>query len=135
MLALIVQTGTLWSQAHASPKIGILDISRQGGGLFQPHSSHQNGLDADIRYVRNDGQEIGLDLQSQPSAYSRQLTIELLTLLAASGQVTEVFVDPAAQITQGDVPGTTIVVDPSGEHINHFHIRLIDPDGGDSNVC
>lgn len=132
---LLIQSGLTWNQSHASPRFGVLDISKQGGGPFTGHASHQNGLDADIRYVLNDGVEAGLDLQTQSAAYSRQLTIELLNLLAASGQVEKVFVDPAAQITQSDVPGTTVVVDSSGTHVNHFHVRIIDPDGDDSNVC
>src|SRR5256885_874419 len=31
------------------------DMSLINGGTFSPHVDHQNGLDVDVRYVRNDG--------------------------------------------------------------------------------
>ncbi len=65
MNQLIADTGDEWYQLHASPRINVLDISRQGGGPFLPHGSHQNGLDVDIRYVRNDGQDGPLDLGTE----------------------------------------------------------------------
>lgn len=33
------------------PKVRIGDISKRGGGPFQPHSSHQHGRDVDVGYV------------------------------------------------------------------------------------
>ena len=47
----------------AAPRVGIADLSRPHGGAFGEqfgglgHSSHQNGLDADILYPRVDGLE------------------------------------------------------------------------------
>lgn len=126
-----------WFAAHTSgPRLQFGDISRQGGGYFYPHSSHQNGLDVDLRYVRNDGTEGPLNLSSQYSSYSRTLTIELLRFFADTlGRAQKVFVDPNSGITSADVPGLEVVVDTSGEHVDHMHLRIYDPDGPDTNNC
>jgi murein endopeptidase len=97
------------------------------------HACHQNGLEADIRYVRNDNIEGPLNLGSQSSLYDRARTVELLWMIASSGAVDLIYVDPAANISATDVPG--VVIDPSGVHVDHFHVRLTDPDGPDANNC
>jgi hypothetical protein len=52
-----------------------------------------------------------------------------------TGVVDLIYVDPLANITPTDVPG--IVVDNGADkvHKNHFHVRLRDTDGPDSNNC
>ena len=52
-----------------------------------------------------------------------------------SGVVDHVRLDPAAQISQSDLPGITVIIDTMGGHADHFHIQLKDPDGPDSNNC
>jgi murein endopeptidase len=135
IIQLIADTAATWTNSHSAPNIGVGDISLEGGGPFQGHSCHQNGTEADIRYVRNDGQDSGLDLSVQPGLFSKALTIELMNLFAQSGLVDTIFVDPASGITSADVPGVTISYDYSGVHINHFHVRMYDPDGDDTNFC
>ncbi len=135
MLTLIANVGASWNALHQAPNVGVGDISRNGGGSFPPHNCHQNGRDADIRYLRADAQDLPLDLTTDPSAYSRELTLELLNMIAATGVVSEIIVDPAASISPSDVGGTTIVIDNSGEHRNHFHVEIDDPDGDDANQC
>ena len=69
--------GAAWQRAHPQgPRIGIGHLSLRGGGPTPEHSSHQNGLDVDIRPVRNDGREESVYYQW--SQYSRSLTQELV---------------------------------------------------------
>ena len=135
-IRLIQAVGNRWFQSHPTPHIGILDISRSLGGSFPPHSEHQNGLDIDVRYVRNDGQDGPLDLadpNQMQNLYSRALTIELLNLFAANGELYRILLSPLSNITSADVPGATIV--QTSGHDNHFHVSLVDPDGTDTNNC
>lgn len=44
---------TFYSLADFLPREQPGDMSRQLGGAFSPHVEHQNGLDVDVRYVRN----------------------------------------------------------------------------------
>jgi murein endopeptidase len=133
MHKLIKDVGAQWSAPHPTPRIGILDISRQNGGLFSPHDSHQNGLDVDVRYVRNDGTEGALDLSTQFAQYSKPLTVEMLNLFAASGQVTLILVNSVSQISGADVPDATVI--QAAGHLDHLHIRIADPDEDDSKSC
>ncbi|MBH0178741.1 MAG: hypothetical protein HP491_12960 [Nitrospira sp.] len=143
-IQLIQTVGAQWFQSHPTPQIGIGDISRENGGPFWhlttnvlEHDEHQNGLDFDVRYVRNDGKDLGLDLSvpNQKKLYSKVLTLELLRLFAANGSLSRIIVDPNAGILSADVPGVTILVDKKGTHRDHFHVSLVDPDGPDSNNC
>jgi hypothetical protein len=91
-----------------------------------------------MRYVRNDAQASSLDLLTQFSLYDKALTVELLNLWISTGRVQSIIVHPASQITAGDVPGATLIVEtPSSNpvHHNHIHLQLIDEDGPDSNNC
>jgi murein endopeptidase len=107
-----------WNQARPNgPRIGIGDISFQGGGLMPPHKSHQVGLDADIRLMRNDGRE--LPIKFQDPAYSRTLTQELVNRIIANGilRVQYIFFnDPQVQSVR-----------PWPGHDNHLHVRFYPP--------
>jgi hypothetical protein len=136
---LIEIVGAQWTP---NPRFGYLDVSRQLGGQFLPHDEHQNGLDIDLRYVRNNGTEGPLDFDNptQASLYSRDLTIQLLNLFATNGTLDKIIVSPNAGISSADVPGVNVVIDngtptKAREHQNHIHISLVDPDGPDSNNC
>lgn len=134
-ISLIQTVATQWSQSHPTPRIGILDISSEMGGPFFPHSEHQNGLDIDVRYVRNDGAELGVNLsiQNQKKKYSKALTIDLLRKFAANGSLYRILVSPLSGISSADVPGVNIV--QTSGHDDHFHVSLVDPDGPDTNNC
>jgi hypothetical protein len=138
----IKEVGALWYSAHGNSAAPLQtgDISKLGGGLWSEHpgGSHQNGLNIDMRYVRNDAQASSLDLLTQFSLYDKALTVELLNLWISTGRVQSIIVHPASQITAGDVPGATLIVEtPSSNpvHHNHIHLQLIDEDGPDSNNC
>jgi murein endopeptidase len=149
---LIQTVGTQWAQNHPTPRIRILDLSRQNGGEFRnqqtqkkEHKCHQNGLDIDVRYVGNNG-ETAIDLMNTKdltNVYNRSATIDLMRLFAANGSISRIIVDPNAGISSADVPNTTIELDVCQEpditqcrgHRDHFHVALNDPDGPDSNNC
>jgi len=79
----LVRIAAAWNKAHPSgSRIGIGNISLQRGGKMNPHVSHQNGRDVDIRLVTNNSKEIGLTYKN--AAYSRSLTQELVNLIRSS---------------------------------------------------
>lgn len=57
--------GAAREMTHLYPKniVQVGGISKEGGGFFPPHKSHQNGLDADIAYMGVDGfdSQVGKD--------------------------------------------------------------------------
>lgn len=110
--------GAAWHQAHPQgPRIGISDLSLQGGGRIGGHVSHQKGVDVDIWPVRNDGREERVVYQS--SSYSRSLTQELVNLIRANGVLRVQYIffnDP--QVTG---------VSKWPNHDNHLHVRFFLP--------
>lgn len=137
----IQEVGALWYSAHPSgPPLQTGDISQSGGGLWAEHpgGSHQNGLNIDMRYVRNDAKALSLNLLTQASLYDKALTVELLNLWVSTGRVQSIRLHPASQITASDVSGVTLTFDDPNQspvHHNHIHLQLIDEDGPDSNNC
>jgi penicillin-insensitive murein endopeptidase len=136
LIETIKDVGNRWYQIHPSgPRMATGDTSKAGGGSWSPnHQCHQNGLEVDVRYLKNSG-EGPLDLITDPSTYSKALTIQLLQEYVGTGRVRRIYVDPAADITATDVPGVEIDNGPNRTHRNHFHVELNDPDGADSNNC
>jgi hypothetical protein len=120
-----------WKQRHLQgPRIGIGDISCQGGGSMVPrHKSHQKGIDVDIRPARGDGREEPVSYRAKVRgawrmnpAYSRDLTQELVKLIRANCilQVDRIFFnDPK-------VKGVKYY----RNHDDHLHIRFYPPGAG-----
>ncbi len=102
----------------------INDISKHGGGRFC-HHNHQNGLEADIRYVRNDGKEDAVDAFEPGFSYplSRMLINvfragpDLVTIIGSDNR------DPDGQSLSG------VKQDKDDIHDDHFHVEFRDPDG------
>jgi hypothetical protein len=76
LINMIEAAGRTWSDHNCvPPRINVGDLSwgdtstLEFGGYFYPHICHQNGLEVDIRYVRNDGQDESLNVRTQPSLY------------------------------------------------------------------
>ncbi|HEY9852945.1 MAG TPA: penicillin-insensitive murein endopeptidase [Leptolyngbyaceae cyanobacterium] len=118
----VIQTlqyiGTEWSKKYPNgPRIGIGNISLQGGGPMHPHKTHQHGLDVDIALVANTNEEIGLTWKD--TKYSRQRTQELVNLIRNNpnlGIRTILFNDP-------EVPG----VQRWAGHDDHLHVSFLSP--------
>ena len=104
-----------------TPRVGIGDLSRPNGGDFgkrfgsPDHSSHQNGLDADIYYPRRDGRERE---PWRPGQIDRNLAQDLVDRFVAAG-AQFVFVGPHTGLT-----GPSHIVQPLANHDNHMHVRL-----------
>ena len=102
-------------------RVGIMDLSRPHGGRFGKnfgglgHASHQNGLDADILYPRNDGTE---QRAVKPSQVDRELAQDLVDRFVAAGAV-KVFVGPRLNLK-----GPRKVVVPLIHHDDHLHVRI-----------
>lgn len=110
-----------WQAAHPKgPRIGIGNISLQGGGPMPPHSSHHNGLDVDIRLVTNNGKEIGLTYKS--AEYSRTLTQELVNLIRANSVL-------KVKIILFNDPNVSGVMFWKG-HDDHLHVAFRPPGSG-----
>lgn len=116
----IISLGQWWEQAYPNaPRLGIGDLSNEGGGSFDLHSSHENGLDVDIRLPRADGNEG----QSNPGNYDRRTTQAIVDHVVARG-AEYVFYGPNL-----DVRGPRGIVMTWPNHDDHLHVRFPDPDG------
>jgi murein endopeptidase len=113
-----------FAMAHPrAPRIGIGDLSRPHGGDFGPrfglpgHASHQNGLDADLYYPREDGREVPPQSVDQ---IDLRLSQDLVDRFIEAG-AEKVFVGPNTGLT-----GPPDIVVPLVNHDNHLHVRLPD---------
>lgn len=95
---------------------------------FPRHESHQNGLDVDVRYLRQNGDQTPLDLAGPDSIfYDNDATLDLLYCFLLSGPVQRILIDTVyAKVSRGGYED--IIVHHTG-HRNHFHVRITDPDG------
>jgi len=122
-LLLAVQRRYGDSEPGARPLL-IGDLSRPRGGDFGTrygiigHSTHQNGLDADIYYPRRDRR---LTVPETVGKVDLRLSQRLLDLLVAAGAQT-VLVGPNTGLK-----GPAGVVKPYPNHDNHMHVRIANP--------
>jgi murein endopeptidase len=104
-----------------APRVGIADLSRPHGGKFGKnfgglgHSSHQNGLDADVLYPRLDGLE---RRARAPAMVDRQLAQELVDRFVDAGAV-RVFTGPRVGLR-----GPRGIVAELVHHDDHMHVRI-----------
>jgi len=110
--------------ARAEPRaLSMLvgDLSRTRGGDFGPqygfvgHSTHQNGLDADIYYPRRDGRQ---RVPKTVAQVDRRRAQRLVDLFVAADSET-VLVGPNVGLS-----GPPDVVQPYPGHDNHLHVRI-----------
>lgn len=114
--------------AELEPRRGPMlvgDLSRPRGGDFGitygivGHSTHQNGLDADIYYPRTDGRPRAPRTVPQ---VNRRLAQRLVDLFVQAG-ADKVLVGPNL-----DLRGPPGVVIAYPNHDNHLHVRIANPD-------
>lgn len=94
-------------------KVEIGNISRFGGGVHNPHKSHRNGQQIDIRPLRGDG-KTGSGLTFKSGAYSRQLTQKFVDMVRKDSPGVIIF------FNDRKVKGVT----PLGGHDNHLHFSF-----------
>jgi murein endopeptidase len=111
-----------YRDAHPeAPRVGVADLSRPHGGIFDRryggdgHASHQNGLDVDILYPRNDRVE---KAALRPAQVDRALAQDLVDRFTATGAQ---FVFVGRQV---GLRGRKKVVVPIGNHEDHIHVRF-----------
>ncbi|MDH7809537.1 MULTISPECIES: penicillin-insensitive murein endopeptidase [unclassified Rhizobium] len=95
-------------------RVGIGDISKEGGGPISGHDSHQKGVDVDVRVPRHDDREEASNFRH--SSYSRQRTQRLVELFRTNGIFRVKFIffnDP-------QVHGVSYWKN----HDNHLHVRF-----------
>ena len=130
-----------------APDVLIGDLSRQAGGRFQPHSSHQNGLDADVAYYQVGETELcrmetispeQLDVERQWYLFHGWLREGIVEYIfveyplqeplyawAAARGATEAELATWFQFPRGRSASAGIIRHHAG-HANHFHVRFID---------
>ena len=116
----IIDLGKWWTATYpGAPRLGVGDLSFKGGGPFDLHASHENGLDVDIRMPRADGTEG----QVGPGSYDRARTQAMVNHLVGRG-AEFIFYGPNIKVTG---PAGIVMIWPN--HDDHLHIRFPDPDG------
>ncbi len=127
------------------PDLVVQDLSYENGGPMSPHSSHQNGRDADVTYYQVDSDDVSEwqavapdDLDVQPQWYLFRSWIE-------QGAVEYIFVDASLQVPMYEYARSRGATDeqldawfeyPSGGgvirhepgHDDHFHVRFVEPE-------
>ena len=96
------------------PRIGIGDISLQGGAETDPHSGHRNGTTVDIRPMLTTGAEVAVGAYELNDAYDRQRTQEL---------VDEIRKDPNVDFILFNDPQIQGVSASDSSHNNHLHVQ------------
>jgi hypothetical protein len=115
------------------PEYGVGDLSKGNkltrvfGGQWD-HTSHENGLDVDLRYLRLTSDTGRMDLSTSDSFnYDPQVTMDLLSCFLSFENVTKIFLDTA--LAHVNRQGNARLVHDPAEHYHHFHVRIRDPDG------
>lgn len=124
LVSQIMDLGEWWARTHPGrAPLGVGDLSLPHGGVFGGpgvgHSSHQNGLDVDIRLPRRDN----VTGPANPGNYDRALTQQVVDRLVAQG-ASLVLIGPSLDLTG---PAGVVVRWPN--HDDHLHARFPDPDG------
>ncbi len=146
MASLLINSAPLVQEKYPTTLLRIGGIAQQTGGPYKPHSSHQNGLDADIQFVGTVKYQSVLDANGvvtplfdveQNWFYWRLVTMQQMKV---SGKVTSavsmILVDPRiktylcawaksreAQLDALDYEVLT-KLRPTEGHDDHFHLRL-----------
>ena len=128
-------------------RLQVGDLSAERGGKISLHSSHQNGLDVDLRFFGVDGREQDPSLVNGfderfvrggrvTDNFDREQNWELVSHLVGSGKVQRIFIDPAIKREFCRRAGTSSEVDevlrrlrPYPNHDDHIHVRLYCPAG------
>ena len=88
MMTVLLYVEHNW-QTEDQRKFGIGNISLAGREVFEPHASHQNGLQVDVRPLRIDGNHV--PVKYFQSGYDKAATTRLIGLFQSHPMVTKVF--------------------------------------------
>ena len=105
-----------WARRHPDLKLVVADLSLRGGGNFPGHGGdHQDGREADIWPLTNNGQPEPTNIYA-PN-YSPKLTTELIHLFKEINPAAVIYFDDPALVSAGLVRATL-------DHNNHMHVLL-----------
>lgn len=152
---LLVATDFLGANFPDAEILQVGDLSARAGGVAKGHASHQNGLDADLVYLRRNGhvQTPGADYWDEdfvsgnkPTAnFNSERNLALFRHLVANTPVERIFVDSTIKINlcqyalkNGMMKDPQIVetlrrLRVQNLHRTHFHIRISCP--ADDHEC
>ncbi len=125
-------------------RLQIGDLSQKKGGRISRHASHQNGLDVDIMYFRNDYREQEVEYNGfdedfvhahkLSSNFDKKRNWELFKYLVTNYRVNRIFVDKVIKQEMCQYAQVIGEFDSGHEvlrrlrhwkfHGNHMHIRL-----------
>jgi murein endopeptidase len=111
MLSLISWVENKW-QATDPRKFGVGNISQADGPKFPKHHSHRNGLQVDVRALRIDGKQAGVEWTH--ASYDRAATARLIAIFNAHPLVKKIY------FNDHKVPGVLPLI----HHDNHFHVEV-----------
>ncbi len=130
LINMIEGAGRDWdAEYNDGSSIGVGDLSYGDleylyfGGPFEPHGSHQNGLDVDMRYMRTDGARSGINIALCPDDYDNGKTQDLIDYLEANANINVIYVDMDHAFLSGRY------LEHMSGHSDHIHVRIVDPDG------
>ena len=147
LVRFIEGAGRWWEQLRSrNVRMQVGDLSLKEGGTFpglpgvtgceQGHAYHQQGIDVDVRYVRNDGGVGPFNICSDSTLYDPAETSVLISSFLhaelsddANARIDSVFVDlNCLRFPDTTTSGRRWAFHKDG-HQNHFHVRIRDPDG------
>ena len=115
---LLIKIAGLWHDLHPDHPISIGQISHEGGGsFFPPHHQHKFGVEADMRPLSKDGQDLHLTFSSPE--YSRDLTREFVQLLRSNATMHRVFFNDPKLIAES-------LTSHAQGHDDHLHLWFED---------
>jgi LysM repeat protein len=126
------------------PSLVVHDVSYEHGGRMEPHASHQNGLDVDISYYRNNCEENACEWQTvEADEIDARLQWYLFKSWIDQGLVEYIFVDFDLQAPlyeyarargaseeqlsewfQYPDRGSSGIIRHESGHADHFHVRF-----------
>lgn len=106
-----------WNEQNPNTPLQIGDISRKGGGRFRPHSSHDKGIDIDIRPIRKDNKNLPLDVRNEPNQLDREKVRQLIKIVRAENPNAIIYFNDSVLMKEG-------LTKYADGHHNHLHIRL-----------
>jgi tetratricopeptide (TPR) repeat protein len=116
LVDLIRAVAAEWAKRHPDLKLVVADLSLRGGGNFPGHGGdHQDGREADIWPLTNNGQAEPTNIYA-PN-YSRELTKELIGVIRQTNPAAVVYFDDPPLVSAGLVRATL-------DHNNHMHVLL-----------
>jgi Putative peptidoglycan binding domain len=110
---LLIKIAGMWHDQQPDNPISIGQISHRGGGEFPPHKQHKLGIEADMRPLSKDGQDLHLTFESPE--YNRDLTREFVSFLRSHAKMHQIFFNDPQLMEES-------LTSHAAGHDNHLHL-------------